>query len=700
MSFFSQLYFCKLFFNIDLSIMRFFIITLLSLSYFLSPLQLSAQNVSKFGLRDLFEMQYVSSPAISKNGKQIAYVRNSFDVMTDKMFTNIWIVDTDGKNHYPITSGKNSNNSPVWSPDDSRFVFVSNEEGGSQIFMHWINNGTTASLTNLTRSPRNITWSADGQYLAFIMNVPDTPTYIGNIPSAPKGANWAKPTKAIDTYRYRSDGNLSFAEPGDNHIFIVSSNGGSIRQLTSGKGTFQSISWSADGMKILASADLAHGAYPSADNVHLYEINIKDGAISQLSEGKGPYRSASYSPDQKNIVYTHYDNKYLGYQQDELFVMDVSGKNKRKINHKLDRDLSRIQWSNDSKGFFTTYTDQGSDVISYIQLNGKVDVLASDAGGAAYGRPYSGAHYSVSNDGTIAYTHSTPYRPAALKSISPAPMKKENSLVDLSKNFLSSKQLGRVEEIWYSSSFDDLKVHGWIVYPPDFSPEEKYPLILEIHGGPHTAYGPHFSPEVQLMAARGYIVLYTNPRGSTSYGADFASYINHNYPSQDYDDLMSGVDALIARGFIDESRLYITGGSGGGVLTSWSIGKTNRFAAAVVSKPVINWYSFSLYADNYFYYVKNWFNKLPWEDPAQFLDRSPISLVGNVRTPTMVITGEQDYRTPIAESEQYYGALKILGVESMLVRIPETSHSITSRPSNMMRHVANITDWFEKYKKE
>ena len=273
----------------------------------------------------------------------------------------------------------------------------------------------------------------------------------------------------------------------------------------------------------------------------------------------------------------------------------------------------------------------------------------------------------------------------------------KRKLTALNDDALAHKELGRVEEIWYESSHDDLKIQGWIVYPPDFDPTKKYPLILEIHGGPHTAYAGSFSAEVQLMAAKGYVVLYTNPRGSTSYGEDFAQEIHHNYPSNDYTDLMDGVDAVIEKGFIDEERLYVTGGSGGGVLTAWIVGHTDRFAAAVVAKPVINWYSFVLTADMYNYFTKYWFPGLPWENQEHYMKYSPISYVGNVTTPTMLLTGEADHRTPISESEQYYQALKLAGVETAMVRVPDAPHGIAGRPSNLMAKVAYILHWFGKH---
>jgi dipeptidyl aminopeptidase/acylaminoacyl peptidase len=256
-----------------------------------------------------------------------------------------------------------------------------------------------------------------------------------------------------------------------------------------------------------------------------------------------------------------------------------------------------------------------------------------------------------------------------------------------------------VEELWYESSKDGLPIQGWIVKPPGFNPAKQYPLILEIHGGPTTAYGKDFAAEIQLYAAAGYVVLYTNPRGSTSYGAAFTREIDQNYPGSDYDDLMSGVDAVIAKGYIDSDNLFVTGGSGGGILTAWIVTKTNRFNAAVSQKPVINWFTHTLTADIGPFFWNNFFVELPWQDPASYLAKSPISHVDKVTTPTMLLTGEQDFRTPMSESEQFYQALKMNGVDAALVRIQGASHSIAAKPSNLLRKVAYVLGWFERYRK-
>jgi dipeptidyl aminopeptidase/acylaminoacyl peptidase len=656
-----------------------------------------SQEKTKLDYLDVFDLQYVSSPSISEDGGKIAYLRNQFDIMTDRKFSTIWVINSDGSGHYPITSGKNNHFSPIWSPDGKKLAYLSGDEGATQIFIYYTDIGKSSSITNLNKSPGEISWSPDGKWLAFAMAVPVQLPTIGKIPSPPKGATWVKPPSIIKDFAYKSDGNPNLLETSYRHLFIISSEGGGVKQLTSGDFNHGNYSWSPDSKSLIFTADRETGSLPLATNNHIYEVSIGDQKLTKITKGEGPYTKPTISPDGKSIAYGHTEDKKLGYQQESLYIMDRSGANSKKINHNLDRDIQTLDWDQTGKGLFISYDSEGIGRISHVSLDGKVTNLVKDLGGTSWGRPYSGGDFSITPSGKFAYTRTSTDQPSTLAFGTQQNPTESKELVNLNVNYLSSKKIGKVEEIWYESTFDKQKVQGWVVYPPDFDPLKKYPLILEIHGGPHTAYGPHFSAEIQLMASQGYVVLYTNPRGSTSYGSKFASYINHNYPSQDYDDLISGVDALINKGFIDTKRLYVTGGSGGGVLTAWIISKTDRFAAAVVSKPVINWASFALYADGYPFFTNYWFTKYPWEDPMQYFNRSPISRVGFVNTPTMLVTGENDYRTPMGETEQYYGALKLRGIETMMVRMSDAGHNITARPSNLIRHVGYIVGWFDKH---
>ena len=376
--------------------------------------------------------------------------------------------------------------------------------------------------------------------------------------------------------------------------------------------------------------------------------------------------------------------------------MNRDGSDSRLVTGEFDRDVQNPTWSRNGRRIFFQYDDQGTTYVAAVSLNGEITQIAENVGGLSLGRPYSGGRYSLSGDGWVAYTHGTADHPADLAVARAG--RNAARLTQLNEDLLGHKELGAVEEIWWESSYDGRRIQGWIVKPPGFDSTRQYPLILEIHGGPFANYGDRFAAEIQLYAAQGYVVLYTNPRGSTSYGEEFGNLIHHAYPGNDYDDLMSGVDAVLERGYVDAENLFVTGGSGGGVLSAWIVGKTDRFRAAAVQKPVINWYSFVLYSDGPGFFYKYWFPGLPWEYQEQYMARSPISLVGNVTTPTMLITGERDHRTPIAETEQYYAALKILGVEAVMVRVPDASHGIAARPSNLIAKVQYILAWFEKFR--
>ncbi|UCF36848.1 MAG: S9 family peptidase, partial [Acidobacteriota bacterium] len=477
----------------------------------------------------------------------------------------------------------------------------------------------------------------------------------------------------------------------------LSAEGGSARQLTTGDFHHQGrISWSPDSAKIFFSANRYEDWEYEPRNSELYSLDVKTDELVVLTDRVGPDSDPAISPDGTQLAYTGLDDRYQGYQLTRLYVMDLASRASRCLSCTFDRSVGKPSWSADGKGLFVDYTDRGNGKIGYVSLDGQQTEVAGNLGGTSLGRPYEGGSFSVSDNDRVAFTLTRPDFPADV-----AVVEGRNGAVSrltrLNEDLFGHKKLGEVEEIWFKSSFDERDLQGWIVKPPEFDASRKYPLILEIHGGPFADYGDRFAAEMQLYAAAGYVVLYMNPRGSTSYGEEFGNLIHHNYPSQDYDDLMSGVDAVIAKGYVDETRLYVTGGSGGGVLSSWIIGKTDRFKAAVVAKPVINWFSFVLTADRSVFFTKYWFPAYPWEEPEHYFKRSPISLVGNVKTPTMVLTGEADYRTPISESEQYYQALKLQKIDAVLVRIPEASHGITRRPSNLMAKVVHILTWFEKH---
>ena len=663
---------------------------------FLVTINIYSQSSDIFTPLDVFDLEYVSNTEISPDGNKILYQRNFNDIMTDESFSNIWLINFDGSENRPITTGNFKDTSPKWSNKGDKFVFKSNREGKSQIFLFDLTNNSIQKLTNFQYSISSIKWSPDDSYILFSSFIDDKRDKLIKMPEKPKGAKWNDPPVEISDLNYRYDGS-GFRKPGETQFFTLPVTGGTPRQISNipaEKRAFQG-EW-IDKNTIVFSANLNEDSDYNTINTEIYTLDINSGIQKALTSREGPDNSPKVSNDNSLIAYLGYDDEYLGYQQNSIYIMRTDGSGKYKIELDLDRNISNIYWSGDDKRIFFQYDDKGITKIGSTTLDGKLDFIIDQVGGLSFSRPYSGGFFSLSNNNRYSFTYGTVYNPADL---AVGYKGSKNRLTNLNKDLFDYKKLGNVEEIWYESSFDGEMIQGWIVKPPNFDESKKYPLILEIHGGPHTNYGFHFSSEVQLFASKGYVVLYTNPRGSTSYGKEFANLIHHNYPSQDYDDLISGVDNLIERGYIDENNLFVTGGSGGGVLTSWIIGKTDRFSAAVVAKPVINWYSFVLYADNIGYFYKYWFEDLPWIDPESYLKRSPISYVGNVETPTMVLTGEKDYRTPMAESEQFYAGLKLNKVESMLVRIPNANHGIASKPSNLIAKVNAIISWFEKYKK-
>lgn len=660
----------------------------------------SAPVSQTFQPADVFQIEFASDPQISPDGSAVVYVRNSVDIMSDRVRSRLWIVTTDGREHRPLTDWGADASTPRWSPDGKRLAYAAKGEKSSQLFVRWMDSGQTARLTNLLESPGELSWSPDGSMLAFAMLVRDKSEPYAKLPEKPEGAEWAKSFKLIDSLVYRSDGK-GYLKEGFFQLFVLPADGGTPRQLTTGDYHHsEKPEWARDGKSLIFSANRNPTWEHEAIESDLYRLALVDGNLERLTNRNGPDHSPAISADGKWIAYLGVDDVGRSYHQPELYVMASDGKDRKCLTSDFDRDPVNPSFSADGKGIYFQFDDEGNTKVGYLALeSGKIETVADSIGGVNFGRPYTSGSFSMSENGQVAFTRTASDRPADV-AIASGRGSAAQTLTHLNEDLLAHKKLGKIEEIRYKSSHDQRQIHGWIVTPPDFDPAKKYPLLLEIHGGPFANYGNRFSVEMQLYAAAGYVVLYVNPRGSTSYGDKFTGLIDHNYPSQDYDDLMSGVDAIIARGYVDPQRLYVTGGSGGGILSSWIVGKTGRFQAAAVIKPVINWYSFALTSDHYNFFAKYWFGKNPWEDPQAYLKRSPLSLVGNVTTPTMLMTGEEDYRTPISEAEQFYQALKLRKIDTVLVRVPESSHDIGARPSQMVAKCAYILKWFESHARE
>ena len=667
-------------------------------TFFIVSTTLFSQQKTSFSRMDVFELEWAQNPQISPDGNWIVYQRRSMDIMKDRKQSRLWLLSADGKNHTKLTNQDVNESSPVWSPDGTRIAFTSSTDNGSEIFIYWTKTNKIARLTQLDKSPSGLHWSPDGKQLAFIKKVGQSNPTLVKPPQKPKGAKWADHPRVTTRLKYEADGS-GYIEPGFRHLFVISAEGGTVRQISKGDFNFGTSQWSKNGKSLFFSSNLNSDWEYQTRNSEIYVININDGKTTALTDRNGPDYGLTISPNGKQLAYLGYDDKIQTYQVNKIYLMNLDGSNKKEINAKLDRGKSNLKWSPDGKGLYFQYDNKGNTKIGYTSLSGKTLRVANNVGGTSIGRPYGGGSYSISNTGKIAYTHTTPNHPSEVAIVQKG-VKKEQLTSNLNSDLLEYRNLATAEEIWYKSSIDGNDIQGWIVKPFDFDTSKKYPLLVENHGGPISNYGDRFSPEIQLYAAAGYVVFYPNPRGSTSYGEKFGNLLYHNYPGNDYDDVMDGVDAVLAKGYIDSEELYVTGGSAGGIMTAWMIGKNNRFKAAAVVKPVMNWISKTLTADNYFYYANYRYPGQPWENIETYMKFSPISLVGNIQTPTLVMVGTADMRTPLSEAKQLYSALKIRKIETALVEIPGSYHNISNRPSQLITKVDHVLAWFEKFRKK
>lgn len=643
---------------------------------------------------DLFGLSVAADPQISPDGEHIAYVRRTNDVMTDSAVTSIWMIDAGSGEETPLVTGAGAHFSPRWSPDGSRLAYMSTQSGGGpELHVRWMDSGASANITALPESPGGISWSPDGSQIAYTARVPAKPVSLGSAPPRPEGAEWKAPPSITDKVTYRIDG-AGYLKPGFTQIFVVAATGGAPRQLTSGDRNHSgSLEWTPDGGRILLSGNRDEDWELAGIDSEIYAIDLASGSITALTDRDGPDFSPQVSPDGRRIAYLGVDDEGKSYHQTELYLMDADGSNQRRIAADFDRSFDSLEWT--EAGLFAGYEDEGEYRVARIATSGSVDPLNARISDTGYSRPYVGGSWSVADNGTLAFTSGSAVRPADVSVLRGGRSTRLTALNDLK---LAGKRLGQTREIEVTAP-DGTPIPSWILLPPDHQPGTRVPMILEIHGGPFAAYGAHFATDYQLYASAGYAVLFTNPGGSTGYGADFAARIDGNYPISNHAELMAAVDAAVDQGFADPDNLFVTGGSGGGILTAWMVGKTNRFAAAASNKPVINWTTMALMSDGYPFFGRYWMKGKPWEKPEEYWDRSPLKSVPNITTPTLVLVAAEDYRTPRSEAEQFYGALKLQGVDTALLVTPGGSHGdLTMSPSQLAAKTAAVIAWFDKYR--
>jgi len=659
-----------------------------SLVSIFAPASVNAQRADRLTLTDYLEWEGVGNPQLSPDGRSVIYSRTWIDKLNDKRQSTIYIMNADGTKPRKLMDGT----APSWSPDGSRIAYVAQGEPNSsaQIFTRYMDaEGAVTQVTRLTSAPTNLKWSPDGKSLAFTTQVPNnTPPPKSEAALAqyrPRGATWTAAPRVVSSLDYRADG-VGFNADATQHLFIVPADGGTPRQITSGQWSAGAGQWMPDGKSLVyASGPRVPDAEYEWRESEVYAVDIESGTVKQLTTRKGPDNSPSVSPDGKWIAYTGYDHSTDTWIDAKLYLMRADGSGS-KLLLDIDRSPQNLTWAADGSGIYFTVQSNGYQNLHFVTAAGQHKAITDGK--------YMLSVTDIHPTGLAVGTLSDAQKPGDIVSFNiktPAAIKE---LTDVNADVLVGKKVGAVEEIWYTS-LDNMKIQGWIVKPPDFDPAKKYPLMLSIHGGPHSMYNGAFNFGYQEHAANGYVVLYTNPRGSTGYGSKFGNAIKNAYPSKDFDDLMKGVDEVIAKGYVDADNLNVYGCSGGGVLTAWIVGHTDRFAAASANCPVINWISFVGNTDGPSWYRN--FEKMPWEDITEHWNRSPLKYVGNVKTPTMLMTGVNDLRTPIGQTEEFYEALKVRKIPTQMVRFNDEWHGTSSKPSNFIRSQLYLREWFKQH---
>jgi dipeptidyl aminopeptidase/acylaminoacyl peptidase len=664
-----------------------------------SPAQ-EKKSDTLFTVDKFLDFEGVSDPQISPDGAQIIYARSVVNKVEDRRDAALWIMNADGSRNRFLAKGANAR----WSPDGTRIVYVNDgEPRATQIFVRWMDaEGATSQITHVDEPVADLKWSPDGKAISFSMFVPREKTWRIDLPAAPQGAKWTPAPKYETDLHYRQD-RRGFSRTGYLHLFLVAADGGTPRAITSGEwnvgarfdGQAGSVAydWSPDGRTIVVAGMDDPKADLNYRNSRLYAVDVATGARRRLDARDGTWDDPVFSPDGRKIVFSGYPATNASYQASELYLMNADGSGVQKITT-LDRDPGAPVWAANGAGVYVSVAEHGTSNVYYAPVTG--------TGAAAV---TTGMHMlslgSLSRTAVGAGVRSTFAQPPNVVRIDlskPGAAGPVTQLTHVNEDLLARLKLATEERI-VATSTNSTTVEGWIVKPYGFDPSKKYPLVFEIHGGPHGMYNVGFNTAYQNFAANGFVVLYTNPRGSTGYGSAFGNAIFHNYPGPDYDDLMAAVDATVAKNFIDTDRMYVGGCSGGGVLSSWVIGHTDRFAAAAVRCPVIDWLSFAGHTDIPLF-TYGFFDKPFWEDPKPWLDHSSLMYVGNVKTPTLLMTGELDMRTPMPQTEEYFAALKMRGVPTALLRFEGEYHGTSSKPSNWMRTQLYMMSWYNQWTKK
>lgn len=698
----------------------------------LMPCGTAAAESEGLAAESLWDWSYVADPQISPDGNTVAFVLVSTVREEDGYSSDIWIADN-GRNK-PFTTHAGPDSRPRWSPDGKKLAFISKRAEKAQIYILDIDGGEARQLTETEEGASDFAWSRDSTRIAFLSkdltakerrekeerraNEADRSASDVDRKKLEKREKLkAKEEIVLESLKTRADGSPGFIQQRNrlrNHIWIVEIGEEYPQQasrITHGDYDDGPPEWSADGRMIYFSAIRKEDAEYQLGDTEIYRVAVNNNGSSEpipLTKHKGPDDRPLVSPDGKWIAFTGYDvaDRPPSYAVEELYIMRPDGSQRRLLTAEYQRavgdgvgsDVSapisgssnNIQWKRDSKSIYFTSADQGQVNIQEIRIKGlRVTPLTRlDRGGIL--------SFTVSGKSELAVLYTDATLPAQIFTLQAnrPQQSRWSQITELNSEFVSYSPY---EEIWYDS-FDGKKIQGWLIRPLDFDDGNSYPLILYIHGGPHYMYGTAFFHEFQVLVNAGYLVFISNPRGSTGYGSEFGNMIQYRYPGDDFKDLMAGVDELIERPYVDVDRLGVAGGSGGGLLTAWTVGHSNRFKAAVSQRAVINWYSFVGTADLNYNFVQRWFQDFPWRDADDYLTRSPIHYADKVTTPVLIIHSEDDFRVPLEQDLQFYTALKMQKKRVKLVLYPQESHSLSraGRPSHRISRLNYILAWFDE----